>query len=106
MSIKPVDFQMSIPKASEVSKVRGEENSKELVQQQVQAGSIQNKSENAMKQVQKRNQAEEARLREKQQKEENNRQGKRQEESNKENEEQNNMKYIAKQKTSRFDVKI
>lgn len=106
MSIKPVDFQISIPRAAEVSKVRSEENAKELTQQQAQAGSIQNKADNTMKQVQKRNQAEEARLREKQQKEENKRQGKGQKESGKDTQEQNDRKYVTKQKTSTFDVKI
>ncbi|MGE5328617.1 MAG: hypothetical protein ACM3KR_03810 [Deltaproteobacteria bacterium] len=106
MSIKPVDFQISIPRAVEASKVRGDENNKELAQQHAQAGSIQHKADNTMKQVQKRNQAEEARIREKQEKEESKRQGKGQEEEEKDNKDKNNGNYVTKQKTSTFDVKI
>jgi len=106
MSIKPVDFQISIPRTVEVSKVKGDENNKELAQQQAQASSTQSKVDNSMKQVQKRNQAEEARIREKQEKEEKRRQGKGQEDSNKDENNQDSAKYVIKQKTSTFDVKI
>jgi len=106
MSIKPVDFQISIPRTVEASKVRGDENSKELAQQQAQSGSIQNKADNTMRQVQKRTKAEEARIREKQEKEEKRQQGKGQGEKNQDHEEQNGGNYVTKQKTNSFDVKI
>lgn len=106
MSIKPVDFQISIPRTVEMSKVRGDENTKELAQQQAQAGSIQHKADNSMKQVQKRNQAEEAKIREKQEKEGSKQKNKGQENKDEDNSQQNEGKYVAKQKTSTFDVKI
>lgn len=106
LSIKPVDFQLSIPRTVEATKVRGDDQQKEMAQQQGQVGITKDQAEKSMKQVQKRNQAEEARIREKQEKQglkDNKRESK--DSDNKEND--NSKKRIVEtNKTSTFDVKI
>lgn len=66
MSIKPVDFQISVPRTLEVSKAKEDENHKGQTQQQNQVGALQTQAETSIRQVQKRSQAEAAGLRGKQ----------------------------------------
>ena len=66
MSIKPVDFQIIIPRTSEVSKLNSEELSRQLSVQQHQAQLVQQKSEISTKQVYSQEKAYEVAIREKQ----------------------------------------
>jgi len=68
MSIRPVDFQMVIPKSSELSRINNDEQNKNYVIQQQQGNIIQDKAENTLKQVYSQDKAQEARIRERQQK--------------------------------------
>ena len=105
MSIKPVDFQLSVPRATEMSKVKEDERHKQEVQHQNQANGIQQQAENSLKQVQKREKAEEARIREKQEKEKY-KDKHHQNHSNHKKSEQTPKKVVEKNKTSIIDVKI
>jgi hypothetical protein len=67
MSVKPVDFQVMIPRTMDAAKVRSDEMQKHLAQQQQQAASLHNKAEDTLKQVYSRSEAQEARINEKQQ---------------------------------------
>ena len=104
MSIKPVDFQLSIPRAMEMSKVKGDELHKEQVQQQNQSQAIQHQAEKSLRQVQNKEKAEEARIRDKQEKEK-----RKDQQSNHSNQKENNQtlkKDVEMNKTSIIDVKI
>lgn len=68
MSLKPIDMQVIIPKTAEVSKIHSDENQRNLVLQQQQAISMQNKVENDIRQVYMQQKAYEAKIREKQEK--------------------------------------
>lgn len=99
MSIKPVDFQVMIPKASELSRIQETDHQKDNVLQQNQANSMQHKVDNSLKQVYSQNKAQEARITEKQEKQrENNKEGKKKGSNSK-----NKQAGI---KTSTIDIKI
>lgn len=66
MSIKPIDFQVIIPRATEVSKINSEEAHRNISLLQQQASSMQHKSDNALKQVYSRAKPQDARIMEKQ----------------------------------------
>jgi hypothetical protein len=68
MSIKPVDYQMIIPKSAELSRISNDEQNKNHIIQHQQGNAVQNKAENALKQVYSQDKTQEARVREKQQK--------------------------------------
>ncbi|EPR13103.1 hypothetical protein [Ruminiclostridium papyrosolvens] len=68
MSIKPIDFQMVIPKTSEVSKMYNDDvNKNQAIQQQQQTAS-QMKIDNNLKQVVNRENVQNGRVKEKQEK--------------------------------------
>ena len=68
MSIKPIDFQMVIPKTSEVSKIYNDDvNKNQAIHQQQQTAS-QTKIDNNLKQVVNRENVQNDRVREKQEK--------------------------------------
>ncbi|AEY66552.1 hypothetical protein [Clostridium sp. BNL1100] len=68
MSIKPIDFQMVIPKTSEVSKIYNDDvNKNQAIQQQQQTAS-QTKIDNNLKQVVNRENVQNGRVKEKQEK--------------------------------------
>jgi hypothetical protein len=66
MAIKPVDFQVAIPRTTEASKVSSNDANRNLAQQQQAANSVQHKAEDNLKQVYSRSKSEEARIRDKQ----------------------------------------
>lgn len=68
MSIKPVDFQVIIPKTAEISKIHNDEHNKNHAFQQQQVNTMQQKSESITKQVYSQEKAHESRIRERQEK--------------------------------------
>ncbi len=83
MSIKPVDFQIMIPKASEVSRLNADEHSRNQTLQQQQKYSGQHLAENAVKLVQSQDKAHGAEIKEKREKKEKEKEGKEEKEENK-----------------------
>lgn len=70
MSIKPVDMQVLMPKALEVSRLQNDEHGRNQAMIQQQAGATQNKVEENLKQVYSREKTQEARIREKRERQE------------------------------------
>lgn len=66
MAIKPIDFQVMIPRTLEAAKVSNDEAQKNHLLHQQQAAATRNKAEDSLKQVYSRSQAEHARILEKQ----------------------------------------
>ena len=103
MSIKPVDFQVMLPKTSEISKIHNDDQHKNQLLQQQQAVTVQNKAEDQLRQVYSQDKANEARIREKQEK---NR------EKNKKEKKKNNGNYGGSKEiqsdgqTSTIDIKL
>jgi hypothetical protein len=64
MSVKPVDFQVMIPRTMDAAKVRSDEMQKNQALAQQQAAAMQNKAEDTLKQVYSRSQTQEARINE------------------------------------------
>ena len=69
MSIKPVDFQVMLPKTGEVSKIHSDEHQKSDALQQQQASLNQNKTETNLRQVHSQEKTQDAKIREKQERE-------------------------------------
>jgi hypothetical protein len=106
MSIKPIHYQLSVPKAMEVAKTRSDEQIKELSQQQNQAAAIQHQAEDSIKHVHKKDEAEEARIREKQEREEQSEKKHQSNNSDNEKKDKSSPKNVETKKNSSFDVKI
>jgi hypothetical protein len=70
MSIKPVDFQVALPKTAEVSRIQSEEQQKNSLFQQQQNMSVRNDAEKSLRQVHSQNKPENAKIREKRDKHE------------------------------------
>jgi F0F1-type ATP synthase epsilon subunit len=68
MSIKPIDYQVILPKTSEVSKIKNDEANKNQMIQQQQQSSGQEKIDNRLKQVVNRENVQNGRVTEKQEK--------------------------------------
>lgn len=68
MSIKPVDFQVMLPKTSEISKLHNDEQHKNQVAQLQQSISTQQKAEDHLRQVYSQDKANEARIKERREK--------------------------------------
>lgn len=66
MSIKPLDFQVIIPKAAEVSKINNAEQYKGQLLSQQQVITAQQKTEDSLRQVHQQDKANEARIRDRQ----------------------------------------
>ena len=64
MSIKPIDFQVMLPKAIEVSKVHSDEQHKNQAVQQQQTASTQHSADRNARQVHSQESVQEARIRE------------------------------------------
>lgn len=67
--IKPVDFQVLLPKTPEISRLQSNEQHKGIAMQQLQLTSLQNIAENSLKKVNLPDKAYEVKINEKQQKE-------------------------------------
>ncbi len=69
MSIKPVDFQVIIPRTVEASKASNDENQKNYSMQQQQAANTQTIADNSLRQVYSQKRAQDARITERQKEE-------------------------------------
>ncbi|RCX15542.1 hypothetical protein DFR58_113124 [Anaerobacterium chartisolvens] len=68
MSIKPIDFQVMLPKAPEVAKISNDAQHRMDALQQQQASAVQQNAQNSTKTVHSKDKANEAAIHEKQQK--------------------------------------
>lgn len=66
--IKPVDFQVLIPKSAEIARITSEEQQKNQAMMQQQESSVQHKAEDNLRQVHSREKAQESKIKEKQEK--------------------------------------
>ena len=66
MSVKPVDFQVMIPRTIDAAKVRSDELQKNQALAQQQATAMQDNAEDTLKQVYSKSKAQEARINERQ----------------------------------------
>lgn len=99
MSIKPVDFQIMLPRTSEMSRIRNDEQQKNESLQQHQINTIQHKVDNSLKQVYSQDKSQEVGIREKQERE-----GRQKREGKQENKEKNRKQEDGK-KLVKSDVK-
>lgn len=76
MSLKPMDFQVTVPRTLEVSRINNEEQSRHQSILQQQTSSTREKAEKDLKQVYKQRDSQEVSIREKQEKEKKNNKGK------------------------------
>lgn len=103
MSIKPIDFQIMLPRTSEASKVQNDLQQKNQSAYEQVADSVKHKAEDNLKQVHSQDKTQQAVIRDKQGKNQGNNKGKKK--NNKEENEQNsNMDTSIK--TSTIDIKI
>ena len=107
MSIKPIDLQVMIPRATEVAKANNEENQRNLSAQQQQASATKHKAEDSIKQVYAREQAQNTRIAQRQ-KENRQNDGKKKKEPGKNGQDQENSRSSLNKdiKTSTIDIKI
>ena len=107
MSIKPVDFQIAIPRTMEAAKAVNDEIQRGLSNQQQQAAMTQNKAEDSLKQVYSRSQAQDVRIAEKQKENRSgNRKGKKSGGKTDENEADDSGKMKRPYSNSTIDIKI
>ena len=107
MSIKPVDFQIIIPKASELSKTNAEGLNRNQSLQQQQAITMQHKIDINQKQVYSKDTAQEVRIREKQEREKAQEKQKEKQKGNKKKNKKDGLGYSEdKTRTSIIDIKI
>ncbi len=107
MPIKPVDFQVMMPRTLEAAKVSNDLAQKNHLFQQQQAAATQNKAEDSLRQVYSRTQAEHARINEKQR--ENSQEGRKKKkkgQNGQENKDIENNRLNKELKTSTIDIKI
>ena len=105
MSIKPVDFQVMIPRTMEVSKSNSDETQKNYTMQQQQAASAQNNAENSLRQVYSQKRAQDARITQRQKDKESSDKDRKKKE--KEKNESNDSKAQRKSmQTSTIDIKV
>jgi hypothetical protein len=109
MSIKPVEFQVMIPRTVDVAKMRNDELQKNAAMAQQQSAAVQNKAEDSVRQVYSRSKTEEVRINDKQREnsrqEEDERKGKKQNDPGK-NKGKSGTKYRSTLQTSTIDIKI
>lgn len=107
MSIKPVDFQIMIPRAMEAAKISSNETQRNLAAQQQQVLDTQHRAEDSLKQVYSRTQAQNARITEKQKENrKNGEKGRKSGDKAENNEENGHNKLDHEIKTSTIDIKI
>ena len=104
MSIKPVDFQMLIPKTVEVSKIGSDSANKDSALQQQQLAMVQQRAENSIKQVYNRDKAQNARITEKQKEDRREEAKKHKGKQKKSNDEKSSLN--KQMQTSTIDIKI
>jgi hypothetical protein len=104
MSIRPVEFQVMIPKSPEVSRITNNEQQRVVVQQQQQSLSVQNNVNNSLKQVYSRDKANKVLIREKEREEKEKEKGKKQDKRNDHNEKRKNKTTDSDSRT--IDIRI
>lgn len=104
MSIKPIDFQVAIPRTMEASKISSNDANKNLAMQQQSADSVQHKAEDSLKQVYSRSKSEEAKINDKQK--DNKKNGKKDGKKGKSSEEDKKIDLNKEMQTSIIDIKI
>lgn len=104
MGIRSIDFQVTIPKASEISKTSGDEQNRLHAMQQQQNASAQNRVRDSVNMVQSREKAEEAVIRERQQEKERNEQQNKNNSKKREKDKKN--KELSDHRSSIIDIKI
>lgn len=103
MSIKPIDFQVMLPKTSEVSKIHSDEQHRGLLFQQQQAATVQSKAEANIRQVHSQEKPQQAGIREKQEKDKG---GKKEEKKKSKGNYGVKKETLTENKTSYIDIKI
>ena len=107
MSVKPLDFQMGIPRSMDAAKVRSDELQKNAALQQQQVLSAQDKAEDKLKQVYSRSKTEEVRINEKQRENDRRKEGRKKKDEEKEDrKEESGKKYSGTITANRIDIKI
>ncbi len=101
MSIKPIDFQVQIPKVNEVSKIRSDELHKNDVVQQQQTHLNQNKAQDSVNVVHSRDNTQNAKINEKQEKN-----SKEKKEKGKKQRNYNNNSSLEEEQTSTIDIRL
>lgn len=109
MSVKPVDFQIVIPRSVDAARTRSEELQKNEAVQQQQAAAVQNRAEDTLRQVCSRSKTEETRITERQRERGGQEEGrKKKEEGKKEDDrkDRNGKEYGGTVTSSRIDIRI
>lgn len=101
MSIKPIDFQVQIPKVNEVSKIQSDQFHKNDVVQQQQAQINQNKAQDSVNLVHSRDNAQNAKITEKREKDSKDKKDKEKKKRN-----YNNDSSLEEEKTSTIDIRL
>jgi len=105
MSIKPVDFQVMIPRTMEISKSSSNETQKNYTMQQQQAASTQNNAENTLRQVYSQKHAQDVRITQRQKDKESSEKDRKKKEEEK-NESSESKAQIKSMQTSTIDIKV
>ncbi|MCX8130295.1 MAG: hypothetical protein N3I35_09380 [Clostridia bacterium] len=105
MSIKPVDFQVMLPRTTEISKIHSDEQHKNQIIQQQQESTVQHKAEDNVKYVHSQDKVQEAKIREKEEKERNDKKQEKRKNKNKGNYNSNSKKE-EDIKTSTIDIRL
>ncbi|MDP4093827.1 MAG: hypothetical protein Q8920_10745 [Bacillota bacterium] len=107
MSVKPIDFQIMIPRTTEVARISNDEQQRNLALHQQQNSMMQQKVESTLTQVQSQEKAQEARIKEKQEKDRENRnKNKGQGNQKEENKKEENKKSVTGEKSSFIDIRL
>ena len=112
MSIKPIDFQISVPRTLELSKISSAEMQRNAAMQQQQTIQTQHQTEKSLKQVYSKDKAENVTIRERQSgsKRQENKQDKKEDSGNKENNESSSRQYkkgsSQSSQTSTIDIRL
>lgn len=107
MSIKPVDFQVMLPRTMEAAKLSNDETQRNLTAQQQQASATQHRAEDSLKQVYSRAHAHDVRISEKQKENRRNDKKKGKDGSHFDESEENSRSRFNKEiKTSTIDLKV
>ncbi len=101
MSIKPVDFQVMLPRTGEVSKIRTDEQNKNHALQQQSTSLVQHEADDSLRLVHSQEGVQQAKIKDKQEKEKN-REGKKKNKGNYNNKKETDQDI----KYSTIDIKI
>ncbi len=105
MTIRPIDFQISVPRTTEISKINAEDTQRNLAAQQQQATSTQMQADNSVKLVHTQEKTQEALIREKQEKERRERENKNKKKSS-DDSKAGHKDVKGEQKSSYIDIRL